>query len=125
MPVIRDARGFHGRILDDPTLLNGERERVYAIWDGVAVKIGKTLWDPMQRLRDLQTGSSATLALVAFTSSCTERQVHRRLHRWRLRGEWFRLTNELLVEIATWDYVDCGVFRRLQQALASAAVVLS
>jgi len=61
-----------------------------------AIKIGHSS-DPEARLRCLQTGTSKPLRLIAkfpFESRAEaaglERELHRKLHKYRCRGEWFR-----------------------------------
>jgi hypothetical protein len=60
------------------------------------VKIGLS-WNPIDRMKHLQTGSPTTLHLWA-TYPCPrqkvddlERFVHNKLHESRLRGEWFKI----------------------------------
>jgi len=78
---------------------------VYFIRSGPApdglIKIGAT-WDPHQRLRDLQVGSSEQLTLLAVMpgDTATEAHLHRAFAHPRVRGEWFRPTPELLRLIA-------------------------
>lgn len=70
-------------------------ELVYFISDGVAVKIGKTQGDPINRLRALQTGNSRELVLecVAWSSQITATMLEQLLHyhfsNYLIRGEWF------------------------------------
>jgi hypothetical protein len=110
------VHGFHHRVLADPGRLNAA-ELVYAIADGAGfVKIGKTAGHPMTRLRDLQVGNARELRLVGYTSAATERQLHRRLSRWRTHGEWFRAVPQLLAELLTWDYLDLAALDALRRA---------
>jgi hypothetical protein len=108
------VRGFHSRVLADPDRLNGGL--VYAITDGVSIKIGKSAGHPLVRLRDLQTGNARELQLVAYTSTMTERQAHRRFGRWRMHGEWFAAVPALLDELVTWDYLDGAALAALGRA---------
>jgi hypothetical protein len=57
-------------------------------------------------MQELQVGNPRPLMLLAYTAALTEREAHRRLHRHRLRGEWFRPAPEVLAEVARWDWVD-------------------
>lgn len=56
------------------------------------VKIGFSK-DPSKRLKDLQTGSPDELeGLFTFPGTKQkEKELHRKLHRFRVRGEWFKL----------------------------------
>lgn len=67
------------------------------------VKIGFTDGDPTTRLKQLQTGSPHPLRLKgAVTGDARqERAFHDRFKHLREGGEWFRLTMELEVFIAT------------------------
>ena len=65
---------------------------MYAISDGVAVKVGKSAAHPMTRLRELQVGNPNVLELLAYSVTTTEAAAHRRLAGSRIRGEWFALT---------------------------------
>jgi hypothetical protein len=70
------------------------------------IKVGTTDNHPTVRLRALQTSSDCRLNLIGFIESdpmrgTTERQVHRRLKRWKYPGggeEWF--TSEILPFVA-------------------------
>lgn len=115
MPTQRSF-GFHPRIAADPDRLN-RGTLVYAITDGQAVKLGKSDGDPRVRLASLQTGNARVLQLVAYTSGLTERQVHRRYHRSRGRGEWFAVSLSLVAELKTWDYLDERVLADLRASL--------
>jgi hypothetical protein len=117
MPPVDVVRhhGFAARVVADPGRLNAA-ELVYAIGDGFCVKVGRSAGHPMARLRDLQTGNPRRLTLVAYTSTLTERQAHRRLARWRVAGEWFRPAPQLLAELASWDWVDVAALAALRRA---------
>jgi hypothetical protein len=118
MPPLDGVRvhGFHPRVVADPGVLNAG-ELVYAIADGAGfVKIGRTRGSPEIRLRDLQTGNPRPLALVGYTSTVSERQLHRRLGRWRTHGEWFRATPQVLAELVGWDFVDVAALDALRRA---------
>lgn len=66
---------------------------VYLISDGRHLKIGRTSRYPTQRLKDLQTSSRYDLEIIAcfWSDECarTERALHDRFSRHRIRGEWF------------------------------------
>jgi hypothetical protein len=79
---------------------------VYAVSDTTAVKIGKSLGHPRERLADLQVGNPRELHLVAWTQHLTERQAHRAFWRHRLRGEWFKPDPALLSALRLWDWID-------------------
>ena len=55
-----------------------------------AVKVGWAL-DPVARMFTLQTGQAADLTLIAVLPGTIhlESDLHRRLQRYRIRGEWF------------------------------------
>ena len=84
---------------------------VYALYDGENVKVGKTKVHPERRRKQLQTGSSRALRLLAYTQDMPELLAHRRLSRWRLGGEWFRATAGSLAEVGSWSWVDWVVWR--------------
>jgi hypothetical protein len=58
------SHGFHPRVQADPGSLNAG-ERVYALTDGTAVKVGKRKGHPEGRLRELPTGNARPLTLLA------------------------------------------------------------
>ena len=55
------------------------------------IKIGFTSGDPQRRLNQLQTAHPAALRLIGAIKGTTaqERELHKRLSEWRLKGEWF------------------------------------
>jgi hypothetical protein len=110
------AHGF----LDVPDLA-AQVERaahyVYAAYDGEFLKVGKSRNHPHQRVADLATGNPRVLRLLAWTVTLTERQAHRRLYRWRVRGEWFRAAPAVLEEIAAWTWLDEGLLAELAAAV--------
>lgn len=65
-----------------------------------AVKIGFAM-SPKRRMRSLQTGNDERLLLLAVKPSkaIDEKSFHRQFASSRIRGEWFRLTVDLLLEI--------------------------
>jgi hypothetical protein len=73
---------------------------VYAISAGADVtKIGKAT-NPANRLKELQTSHHLTLVLLyslecmAEEAAAVEREAHYLLRRYRLEGEWFRVSGE-------------------------------
>ena len=89
---------------------------LYAIRDSQSnyIKLGYSA-DPIQRVRELQTGSSGALCLVHHApirkdrARPVEQQLHRDLNHLRERGEWFKLTeNEAreLIDFAIIRYED-------------------
>jgi hypothetical protein len=111
MPVRRQG-GFSNRYLTR-VLAGPLPDFVYAVSDGEGVKVGRTAEHPLERLRDLQVGNPRVLVLLAWTTTISERQAHRKLWRHRVRGEWFRPHPALLAELRTWDWID-------ERALAAA-----
>ena len=83
-------------------------EFVYVIQMGQKniFKIGKSN-DPEGRLANLQTASPFKLKLLhvfsADNASIAEENLHAALHEKRLKGEWFRLTNEQKASIVSVD----------------------
>jgi hypothetical protein len=65
------------------------------------IKIGHTEGEPVERLRNLQTGSSEALELLVVMEGtrATEAALHRQLRSSRLRGEWFNPTEEVLAAL--------------------------
>lgn len=66
------------------------------------VKIG-CADDPYDRLLKLQTSSPVELAVEALLkgSYAEEKELHRRFAEYRVRGEWFTITPEIELVIAT------------------------
>ncbi len=66
-------------------------------------KIGRSD-DPSFRLKQLQTGNPYNLKLILIIENCghMERELHERLSKYRLKGEWF--TEEGLAELPSWIY---------------------
>jgi hypothetical protein len=90
-------------------------EWVYCASDGTALKVGKSRHDPAGRLNDLATGNPRPLVLVAKTGHLTERQAHRRLWRYHVRGEWFGL--DAVRGLWDWDWLDVARVRRLLEGV--------
>ncbi|WP_171110611.1 MULTISPECIES: GIY-YIG nuclease family protein [unclassified Streptomyces] len=71
---------------------------VYFVRSGTAVKIGKTL-NLAQRMRDINAPETELLATEpGYTRR--ERELHQAFARYRLNGEWFRLTPPLIAYIS-------------------------
>jgi hypothetical protein len=119
LPIIRPRSGSRlpsgyttgalAKLLSDATPASSPSELTYAISDGEFIKIGKVVQThPVQRLRTLQTGNPRTLTLLAYTSTIREKVAHRVLHRYRVRGEWFRDCGEVREFLKDWDWVRGG-----------------
>lgn len=113
------ARDMQGRLLGQEDWCR-EVERcastyTYALWDGVALKIGRTRGSPGGRVEGLQTGNPRRLRLLGWSVRYPERTMHRRLRSMQLMGEWYRLGATVLVQVARWEWVDVGLFARLWQ----------
>jgi hypothetical protein len=87
MPLVR-SHGFRADLLDNPARL--APPFVYAICDGEFVKVGTSRVHSRTRMRELQVGNPRPLVLLAYDARLTEREAHRKPHRFRVRGEWFR-----------------------------------
>ena len=75
---------------------------IYVISDGEHYKIGYTAGKPRERLKTLQTGNPDPLVLLGARDGGAEleRAFHRRFHANRYRGEWFRMSPGIAVEVA-------------------------
>lgn len=64
------------------------------------VKIGWAL-DPDRRLGELQIGSAEDLHIIGITpgTMADERQLHKDVAEYRVRGEWFQLPPDVIAEI--------------------------
>jgi hypothetical protein len=82
---------------------------IYIITDGTNYKIGYSGL-PTSRLKWLQTGNSARLALIHIMKGGRrlESILHERYAIKRLVSEWFALTQEDLEEIKAWHCPTCG-----------------
>lgn len=80
-----------------------EPEYVYVISDGYqSVKIGRSV-NPGQRLKSLQTSNPLPLKLLGYcpnVSPLEEKELHKRLRKSKIQGEWFKLTPEV-IEVIT------------------------
>lgn len=83
---------------------------VYFIADGALVKIGTSM-NPYKRLKQLQTGASTKLRMVAVVPGgvARERRFHERFKGRRVRGEWFQLTEDALKNITVMESDQSGV----------------
>ncbi len=106
--------------MDNPARLDGPF--TYAVWGGAAVQVGMCRRHPKSRMAELQTGNPRPLALLAYDARLSEREAHRKLHRHRLRGEWFALCPEVLDEISRWDWLDVARAAGLRAALVGEPV---
>jgi hypothetical protein len=90
---------------------------VYAVVDVAAgaVKIGQSKRHPKLRLDSGQTFNPNVLKLLGYTGHITEQLCHRRLWRYHLRGEWFRLCPAVVSYVSDhFDYIDASVLRELR-----------
>lgn len=69
--------------------------------DGGPVKIGVSS-DPIGRLKVMQTGCPLVLQFIALRSESMaytrERELHNKYAEYRLHGEWFTVSDDLLAE---------------------------
>lgn len=67
------------------------------------MKIGFTRGHPIKRLKSLQTGSPTKLGVVAYHPGDeeTERKLHAEFKADRLHGEWFDISDDLIVHMAS------------------------
>lgn len=93
--VLRDDINKRFRAAGIPPLHSKHSKRsagtdLYFIQADAMVKIGRANY-PSSRLETLQTGSAATLILVAEYKNMgdLEGECHKRLKHLRVRGEWF------------------------------------
>lgn len=70
---------------------------IYIIRCGDAVKIGFSD-NPFNRIKELQVGNPERLKIIAMFpgSMRLERNIHARLKQYRINGEWFRWTPEVI-----------------------------
>lgn len=104
-----------------------ERDRsgwVYAIRSGQYVKIGRTGEDdPMNRIRDLQTGNPVLYVVLATWRTddmyALEAAMHSQLAGWRWFREWFEASNKRIFD--AYDQVQGGGLAAAWGRLVSAA----
>lgn len=84
-------------------LEGGDETNLYAMLDGAgkAVKIG-VAGNPVARMRNAQVANPRQLTLVAAFPATygIERYFHEYLSDWRIRGEWFSLSTEVLAVLS-------------------------
>lgn len=70
---------------------------IYFVQSGLAVKIGYTKSNPMQRLESLQTGNPEKMQMLLILSGSKkdERWLHKQFKDYHARGEWFDFYNVL------------------------------
>lgn len=80
---------------------------VYCISDGTALKIGKTVNHPTNRVADLQTGNPRLLKLLAYVEAedvaVAEAEMHARFAHLSVLGEWFEHDVLILTEFGVTD----------------------
>lgn len=71
---------------------------LYAICAGDAIKFGYTSGSPSARLESLQCGNARKLVLVASWDGSLEdeRHLHERFAEYRVHGEWFLPSDEVV-----------------------------
>ena len=74
----------------------------YIFFDGEFVKIGQSnsLEGVLLRLSSCQVGNARQLDVIGITET-SESDIHERFASERVRGEWFRLSHEMLRFIAS------------------------
>jgi hypothetical protein len=77
--------------------LQKDRGQIYFITDESAIKIGFSK-RPAKRMGNLQSGHPKPLKLIGSIDACAYEEliIHRRFDHLRLKGEWFRIEEELL-----------------------------
>lgn len=85
-----------GKVRARPT-----RGFIYFVQCGEFVKIGWTV-SVRERIADLQTGNPFEIRILATKpgSPTHEKSLHRKFAVHRIRGEWFRLAEEIRAEVA-------------------------
>ena len=71
-----------------------KEQLTYLIFDGILYKIGKSI-NPEQRLKQIKT-SNPNAKLICYGNAVTEKYMHDRFYRSRIKGEWFKLNDEQL-----------------------------
>jgi Meiotically up-regulated gene 113 len=86
--------------------------KVYVIHeDGTPLyKIGRS-WSPLNRRKELQTGSAGTLHLLRemyhYDCMTLEKELHKRYKKYRKNGEWFALPEPVLHALLAENF-DCN-----------------
>lgn len=75
-----------------------EREYVYFLKADRFLKIGKSSGSPFSRIADLQTGCPFPLVPIAHINGgrSKELELHKRFNKYRVHGEWFIFSGELV-----------------------------
>jgi hypothetical protein len=107
--MLRWNKSWHALSLA-PSLKKENQKLIYVICAGNALKIGWTTGNPKSRLDALQTGNAQKLGLAAMWDGTRdeERALHRRFAQWRIQGEWF-LPSDELVEFVKSKQSWCGL----------------
>jgi hypothetical protein len=92
-------RIVHRRMSMAPTRADESSASTYVVRMGVngALKIGRSK-EPYNRIASLQTSCAEQLVILHLVPFDIEAELHRRLDRWRMRGEWF--SAECMAELA-------------------------
>jgi hypothetical protein len=77
---------------------------IYFIKADDRVKIGFS-HDPLKRMKELQTGQHRSLRLMGVIEGSLgdEKALHKRFAQYRTRGEWFRLSEEVI------GFIECNI----------------
>lgn len=80
-------------------------EYVYFLKADKFIKIGKSSGSPHSRINSLQTGCPFPIMLIAFIEGGLEKEseLHKKFDQYRVHGEWFLGTGELLEFIYSLD----------------------
>lgn len=118
--VPRLPNGFLSNLDSEQFLIKLESDTsiyTYAVAEVVTqtIKIGKTIGHPLLRMRDLQVGCPLVLSLLAWTIHISEKEAHRYLKSYKLRGEWFVVSNYVLDYINTWEWVAINLYQGLRE----------
>ena len=71
-----------------------KEQLTYLMFDGVLYKIGKSI-NPENRFKQIKT-SNPNVRLICYGNAVTEKYMHDRYYRSRVKGEWFKLNEEQL-----------------------------
>lgn len=76
---------------------------IYLVSDGKNTKIGATTYNPTKRLNELQVGNAKKLTLIGSYQVerriATESLLHKNYQDKNIRGEWFNLSGQDIVDI--------------------------
>lgn len=83
-------RIIHRSMSTTPTRAEGSTVSTYVVRAGSdgPIKIGRSK-DPANRIATLQTACAEQLVILHLSPFDIEAELHQRLDRWRVRGEWF------------------------------------